>query len=212
MRVSDTAVHPCSSAGHKAGETSNYLHAVAGTTAVQTECIPSCGFTHLSHPSTCAAEHYGEEDTAGFPVPEHQARPPSKYSEPERHLDKGETLVAPQQRPHAIYILYCLTVRAQSLPIVTVINVLIFCPSAGTSGESIISIPGFSSCSAKTVCAVQDKGASDSMEPAMNLMQLNGIIRKAINLVTGAQLHVDETIFELAVTSVIPGFKVLRLK
>ena len=54
----------------------------------------------------------------------------------------------------------------------------------------------------------QDKGASDSMEPAMDLMQLNGIIRKAINLVTGAQIRVDESMFELAVTSIIPGFKV----
>jgi hypothetical protein len=42
----------------------------------------------------------------------------------------------------------------------------------------------------------------------MDLMQLNGIIRKAINLVTGAQIHVDESMFELAVTSIIPGFKV----
>ena len=42
----------------------------------------------------------------------------------------------------------------------------------------------------------------------MDLMQLNGIIRRAINLVTGAQIHVDETMFEFAVTSIIPGFKV----
>ena len=57
-------------------------------------------------------------------------------------------------------------------------------------------------------CIVQDKGASSSMEAAMDLMQLNGIIRRAINLVTGAQIHVDETMFEFAVTSIIPGFKV----
>ena len=55
---------------------------------------------------------------------------------------------------------------------------------------------------------LQDKGASSSMEAAMDLMQLNGIIRRAINLVTGAQIHVDETMFEFAVTSIIPGFKV----
>lgn len=60
-------------------------------------------------------------------------------------------------------------------------------------------------------CDAQDKGASDSMEPAMDLMQLNGIIRKAINLVTGAQIRVDESMFELAVTSIIPGFKVNSL-
>ena len=42
----------------------------------------------------------------------------------------------------------------------------------------------------------------------MDLMQLNGIIRKAINLVTGAQIRVDKSMFELAVTSIIPGFKV----
>ena len=57
-------------------------------------------------------------------------------------------------------------------------------------------------------CDAQDKRTSDSMEPAMDLMQLNGIIRKAINLVTGAQIRVDESMFELAVTSIIPGFKV----
>ena len=42
----------------------------------------------------------------------------------------------------------------------------------------------------------------------MDLMQLNGIIRRAINLVTGAHIHVDETMFEFAITSIIPGFKV----
>ena len=57
-------------------------------------------------------------------------------------------------------------------------------------------------------CDAQDKAASDSMEPAMDLMQLNGIIRKAIILVTGAQIRVDESMLELAVTSIIPGFKV----
>jgi len=46
------------------------------------------------------------------------------------------------------------------------------------------------------------------MEPAMDLMQLNGLIRKAINLVTGVQIHVSKDVFEFAVTSVIPGFKV----
>ena len=42
----------------------------------------------------------------------------------------------------------------------------------------------------------------------MDLMQLNGLIRKAIHLVTGAQIRVTEDEFEFAVTSVIPGFKV----
>ncbi len=42
----------------------------------------------------------------------------------------------------------------------------------------------------------------------MDLMQLNGLIRKAIHLVTGAQIRVTEEEFEFAVTSVIPGFKV----
>ena len=55
---------------------------------------------------------------------------------------------------------------------------------------------------------LQDKSASDSMDPAMDLMQLNGLIRKAIHLVTGAQIRVTEEEFEFAVTSVIPGFKV----
>ena len=46
------------------------------------------------------------------------------------------------------------------------------------------------------------------MDPAMDLMQLHGLIRKAIHLVTGVQIHVTEEMFEFAVTSVIPGFKV----
>ena len=47
------------------------------------------------------------------------------------------------------------------------------------------------------------------MDPAMDLMQLHGLIRKAIHLVTGVQIHVTEEMFEFAVTSVIPGFKVM---
>ena len=49
-------------------------------------------------------------------------------------------------------------------------------------------------CSAMINSALQDKGGSSSMEAAMDLMQLNGIIRRAINLVTGAQIHVDDHI------------------
>lgn len=46
------------------------------------------------------------------------------------------------------------------------------------------------------------------MEPAMDLMCLNGLIRKAINLVKGVDISITEDLFEMAVTSIIPWFKV----
>lgn len=56
--------------------------------------------------------------------------------------------------------------------------------------------------------AEQDKAASDSMDPAMDLMCLNGIIRKAINLVRGVEIAITDDTFEMAITSIIPWFKV----
>ena len=55
---------------------------------------------------------------------------------------------------------------------------------------------------------VQDKEASDSMEPAMNLMQLGGLIRRAVALVKGMDIRVSEDSFRFGITSVVPGFKV----
>ncbi|BDA44299.1 hypothetical protein COCOBI_05-4830 [Coccomyxa sp. Obi] len=55
---------------------------------------------------------------------------------------------------------------------------------------------------------IKDKAASDSMEPAMDLMRLNGLIRRAINLVKGVDITITEDVFEMAITSIIPWFKV----
>ena len=56
--------------------------------------------------------------------------------------------------------------------------------------------------------AAKDKDASDSMDPAMDLMGLNGLIRKAINLVRGVEISITDDTFKMAITSVIPWFKV----
>ncbi|KAK9915727.1 hypothetical protein WJX75_003301 [Coccomyxa subellipsoidea] len=55
---------------------------------------------------------------------------------------------------------------------------------------------------------IKDKAASDSMDPAMDLMGLNGLIRKAINLVRGVEIAITDDTFEMAIISVIPWFKV----
>jgi hypothetical protein len=54
----------------------------------------------------------------------------------------------------------------------------------------------------------QDKAASDSMEAAMDLMCLNGVVRKAINLVKGLEISFTDETFHMAITSIIPWFKV----
>jgi len=41
----------------------------------------------------------------------------------------------------------------------------------------------------------------------MCVMALNGLIRRAINLVKGVDIDITEESFEMAVTSVIPWFK-----
>ncbi len=42
----------------------------------------------------------------------------------------------------------------------------------------------------------------------MDLMCLNGLIRRAIKLVKGVDVTITEDTFEMAVTSIIPWFKV----
>ncbi len=42
----------------------------------------------------------------------------------------------------------------------------------------------------------------------MDLMRLNGLLRRAIPLVKGIDIRVSEQAFEFAMTSVVPGFKV----
>ena len=54
---------------------------------------------------------------------------------------------------------------------------------------------------------IQDKTASDSMEPTMQLMQVNRLIRSAIRLVKGTELRQTADSFEIAVLSGILWFK-----
>ncbi|GBF88035.1 hypothetical protein Rsub_00747 [Raphidocelis subcapitata] len=55
---------------------------------------------------------------------------------------------------------------------------------------------------------VKDKDASDSMEPAMDLIQLNGLVRQAVGLIRGVEVRQGGGDFEFSVLSVIPWFKI----
>lgn len=55
---------------------------------------------------------------------------------------------------------------------------------------------------------LQDKVASDSMEPAVQLMQLGRLVRSAVRLVKGIRIRIVDDSFEMAVFSAIPWFKV----
>lgn len=54
----------------------------------------------------------------------------------------------------------------------------------------------------------QDKALSDPMDAAMDLMRLNGLIRRAVGLVKGLEIKLSDDSYEFAVTSYVPGFKV----
>jgi hypothetical protein len=59
------------------------------------------------------------------------------------------------------------------------------------------------------VAHLQDNAASDSMEPAMALIHLNGITRTAVRLIKGMKLSLDESgHFAFGVFSVISWFKI----
>ncbi|KXZ46597.1 hypothetical protein GPECTOR_42g808 [Gonium pectorale] len=53
-----------------------------------------------------------------------------------------------------------------------------------------------------------DRERSDSMEGAMNLMHLNGIVRQAVKLVRGVRIDQQPEAFNFTVFSVISWFKV----
>jgi hypothetical protein len=57
-------------------------------------------------------------------------------------------------------------------------------------------------------CTVQDRKASDSMAKAMDLMQVNPFVRKAIILMNGLRLKQTVDEFALNVLTVIPGYVV----
>lgn len=49
---------------------------------------------------------------------------------------------------------------------------------------------------------------SDTLEPALNAMHMNGLLRIAVKLIRGTNIKLTETHFEFAVVSVISCFKV----
>lgn len=55
---------------------------------------------------------------------------------------------------------------------------------------------------------LQDKAASDSMEPTLTLMHVNRLIRTAVKLVKGVELRQTDNTFEMIVLSGILWFKV----
>ena len=52
------------------------------------------------------------------------------------------------------------------------------------------------------------KGESTSMDAACDLCHMNFILKRAVGLITGLELECTDTEFKLAVTSVVPWFKV----
>ena len=54
----------------------------------------------------------------------------------------------------------------------------------------------------------QDKAASDNMEPTLQLMRVNRLIRTAVGLVKGMELRQSDHSFEMIVLSGILWFKV----
>ncbi|KAL3144821.1 hypothetical protein ABBQ38_001930 [Trebouxia sp. C0009 RCD-2024] len=55
---------------------------------------------------------------------------------------------------------------------------------------------------------IKDKAASDSMEPTLDMMKINRLIRSAVRLVKGTQLKQSENSFEITVLSGILWFKI----
>ncbi|GLC37616.1 hypothetical protein PLESTM_000627200 [Pleodorina starrii] len=58
---------------------------------------------------------------------------------------------------------------------------------------------------------IRNRESSDSMEHAMNLMRLNGIVRQAVKMVRGVRIDVDPNNFTFTVFSVISWFKVKEM-
>ncbi|KAF8056366.1 hypothetical protein HT031_006365 [Scenedesmus sp. PABB004] len=55
---------------------------------------------------------------------------------------------------------------------------------------------------------IKDGAASDSMDAAMGLIRLNGVMRTAVRLIKGVRIQLDEGHFDFAVFSVIRWFTV----
>ena len=55
---------------------------------------------------------------------------------------------------------------------------------------------------------LQNRDRSDSMDPACEAAQLNGLLRRAIRLMKGLEIKLDNTDFQFSVLSVIPVLKI----
>ena len=86
-----------------------------------------------------------------------------------------------------------------------------------TSNQLQLKVPGLlRKATAKTAViswlssqfALQDKAASDSMDPTLDMMKVNRLIRSAVGLVKGTQLKQSDNSFEITVLSGILWFKV----
>ena len=78
------------------------------------------------------------------------------------------------------------------------------CCSISGMQQCLCPCRGFSCCYAAT----QDKAASSSMDAALDLTEIHGLLRKAICLMKGCEISFDNGEFVFAVTSVVPWFKV----
>ncbi|KAK9833709.1 hypothetical protein WJX74_003388 [Apatococcus lobatus] len=57
---------------------------------------------------------------------------------------------------------------------------------------------------------IKDRAASSSMDAALDLAEIHGLLRKAICLLKGCEISFDQGDFVFAVTSVVPWFKVIE--
>ena len=60
-------------------------------------------------------------------------------------------------------------------------------------------------------CCLQDKAASDSMDPACDAAQLNSLMRMAVSRIKGVRLEHSHTSFKIVILSGILWFKVSSL-
>ncbi|KAK9820741.1 hypothetical protein WJX74_008756 [Apatococcus lobatus] len=57
---------------------------------------------------------------------------------------------------------------------------------------------------------VKDKRASSSMDGVLDLAEIHGLLRQAINLLTGCEISVEDGIFNFIVTSAVSWFKIIE--
>ncbi|KAK9839726.1 hypothetical protein WJX84_009027 [Apatococcus fuscideae] len=57
-------------------------------------------------------------------------------------------------------------------------------------------------------CWIKDKAASSSMDAALDIAEINGLVRKAIHLLKGCEISLENGHFTFAVTSIVPWFKI----